>query len=212
MVKFTPKGTVLQVTLYNKNVNGKYAKGSGLAYITESGSIWLDGHIYPVGGSAYLHNDTYCPEPPEELVKQVNSDMSAHIEMLIEESAKIDRNAIVLERESDLCGITVKHKDTSIRYRNLSGQDFNQRDVGGKIDAITTRHNSEAIRKAITGRELDKYRFEVGGILHLANEAEELTPIQKQAILNYEARGGRLGMTALDALDRTEEIKILLED
>lgn len=200
MVKITPKSTVMQVCIYNNNTKGIAAKGSGLAYMTENGNVWLDGYIYPVGGSAYLHNDTYHPEPPDALKEMVNHCIASHVEMLIEESAKIDRNAIVPKKESDFCGIPVKYKDTSIRYRNLSGQDFNQRDTGGKIDDITTKHDPQAIHNAIFSREIEKYRFEVGGILHLAN-GQELSMVQRQAIINYQAQGGRLGRTAVDALE-----------
>ena len=201
---FLPKGTVKQIAVHNKNVNQSAPRGSGPVYITPEGFVHLDGRNYPVGSSAYLHEGRFYSAPPQELLDKVEEGISAHVNMLVEESAKIDRNAIVPEIEEDVLGIKFKMKDTSTRYRNLSGQDFNRRDTGEKIDAITQKHDPKAIHDAIFNKELELYRFDVGGMLHVLDETA-LTPKQRQALENYQAQGGRLGVTAVRALEGEAE-------
>ena len=202
VIDFTPKGTVLQVYIHNKNANA-HGLGSGLAYLTESGAIWLDGHIYPVGASAYLYGDTYYPEPPEELKQKIESEIKDYVDILIRESEKIDRNAIVPESTDDfmseMFGFECKFKDTSIRYSNLSGQEHNKRAYGEKIDSITLKHDPKAIHDAIFNEHLERHRFEIGGYLHLAKD-QTLIPVQINAIKNYSLNGGMLGKTVIDAL------------
>ena len=203
MIKsFAPKGTVMQVILHNRNAHA-YKMSSGLAYITQSGEIWLDGHIYPVRASTYLYNETYYPEPPQELMQNIERYIAAHVAHLVSESEKIDRSAIIPESTDDfmnsIFGSEIRYKDTTVRYRNLSGQNHNQRNYGQKIDAITLKHDPQALHNAIFNETLENYRFEIGGYLHLANE-QPLTPIQREAVENYSLNGGHLGKTALVAL------------
>lgn len=208
-MKSPPKNSVLSVSVHNRNLANKVA-GSGEAYLDSFGNVILDGNVYPVSGKAYLHENKFYKTPPDKLMEQVKNSVSAasgYTKNLKEVMRQIDwkqpKEILIKEgqRFDGLFGSEIADVDfyaiNAKRYRNVPD---NKRYFIQQVERFVDGPDEKKLMDALYRDRLDENAFEVGGILHLDKE-QQLSQVQKDAIKRYHERGGRLGLSAVKAIE-----------
>lgn len=207
-----PRGAVLRVSAYDA-VPRQRRGGSGEAYLDAMGNMILDGERYAVGEKAYLYDERFFKTPPAALLERVHRDVDVRKRLLkgLKETMwqirwKEPKTKIVQPGEvyTDFFGDeSIADRPIEVanekRYANVSEYNRNHYlDVESFVDAP----NEKKLMEALYEKELQEHTFVVGGILHIKDD--QLSKRQKAAIENYAAAGGRLGHTAIRALERPD--------
>ena len=212
--EFYPKNTVVKVLL-NNNHHGDYGSGrSEPVYLRQDGGVLIDGLIvypgdtlYPVEDTAHESGTRFYKNIPENVRADILREQKNFLERIVRRSEGINREAIKptsfqknkrLEEFDFNLELELNEKYEKERYPNANMGNSHELAEVERIDGLSKAHDLKALEDYVVDDFFKNSKFVIGGYLHVS-EGQAVTKTQWQAILNYQANGGKLGRTAFDA-------------
>lgn len=214
-----PHGAVATVSLVNKHYNLYEAyRGSGPVLLLKDGRIKMDGMVLAPGDVVYAMPDgQFVKEIPQEERNRIAGDGQPAIKQMVQLSSEINRSVakkpIIKNRPADegfedFFNSIMRGEDDgrqsweAARYPKARpgwGSDLRRYE---RIDAISDTHAPDKIRDAYVDEVLSNRKFEVGGFLHVDDDAVQngVSPEVRAALGAWRDRGGRYGKSVIDAI------------
>lgn len=212
--KFLQKNAVGVVALVNDKYqeNGNY-KGSGDVFLLPDGRILIDGVTASVGDILTAIKDAdsldgvrYVRPNDANLTDEILMSEDSYIRNVIKQSESINRKVAKKSPSKptdpeDIFGVN----DGRDEWKDSRWPDARKNWTSDYrsyewIESLSEQHSPELIKKAIIEKEIAKRSFVIGGYLHLG-KSEKISQKFVDAILSYKEAGGKIGKSAIDAID-----------